>query len=134
MTKAPTAADLVAEWNKIDDYVKAETKRFGDHIKPATTRGEEIKNLLLAMLNEQRCDSFKTEAGTAYKSVIVTPSVTDKEKFLDFVLDDWDNRGDMLQIGAPKKEAVVAFQDSNNGSLPPYVETSSFTRVNIRKS
>lgn len=129
-----TPADLIAERNKIKAHLEAESKRFAEYCAPANARVQEIDNKLLEMLLEQKCDSFKTEHGTAYKSTIITPKVIDKEKFLDFVLEDWDNRGAMLQINAPQKDALTEFMDANNGHLPPFVETSSFTRVNVRKT
>ena len=129
------ADTLIAEYNSLTDHVEAESKQFAERMKPHNTRVEEIKNLLLAMLNEQNADSIKTDHGTAYKSVIVTPKATDKVKFLDFCLENWDVIGnDMLQIGAPKKDAVKNWQDDHAGALPPFVETSAFTRINIRRS
>ena len=128
-----TPADLIAEHNKIKAFVEAENKRFGEHLKPHNERLQEINNQLLALMNEQRVEAFKTDEGTAYKSVLTTPKVTDKTAFLDWVLAEWDERGGMLQIGAPIKEALKEYQDEHEGHLPPYVETSSFTRVNIRK-
>lgn len=128
-----TPADLIAEYNKIKAFLEAENKRFAEHLKPANERLQEIQNQLLALMNEQRVESFRTEEGTAYKSTIVTPKVTDKIAFLDWTLEDFDTRGAMLQIGAPQKDAVKDYQDHNDGHLPPFVEQSSFTRINIRK-
>lgn len=129
-----TPADLIAEHNKIKAFVEAETKRFDEFLKPHKQRLVEIDNRLLEMLNEQKCESFKTDFGTAYKSVITTPKLTDKEKFLDWVLDNWDKWGAMLQIGAPQKATLDDYVDENSGHLPPYVETSQFIRLNIRKA
>lgn len=126
-------ADLIADYNKLTAFIEAENKRFDEHMKPARTRVEEIKNSLLALMNEQRVESFKTEEGTAYKSVITTPKITDKTQFLDWCLEEWDSRGAMLQIGAPQKDALNEFMDVNDGGLPPFVEISSFARVNIRR-
>ena len=39
----------------------------------------------------------------------------------------------MLQIGAPIKAAVDDYMKDHEGHLPPGVETSSFTRVNIKR-
>lgn len=138
----PTAGDLIAEYTKIGDYLTAESKRFAEHCKPHNERRTEIENKLLEMLNTLNAGntnagkkaSFSTDHGTAYLSTIVTPKVVNKEAFLDFCLEDWDKRGAMLQIGAPQKDALTSYQDDNNGALPPHVETSSFTRVNIRRS
>lgn len=136
-----SAADLIAEHNRLDDHCKSQSKQFGEYLRPFKTKMEEIENQLQAMLlalNSQNPDakkkaSLSTDAGTAYLSTIVTPKLTDKEAWLDFCLEDWDHRGAMLQIGAPQKTALEEYQDANDGRLPPFVETSSFTRVNIRR-
>ena len=125
---------LVAEYIALDDKLTAAQKAIDEKLKPWKARQEEIKNLLLAMLNEQGAENIKTEHGTAYKSIIVTPKATDKLKYLDWVLEDWDKRGDMLQLGAPQKAALQEYMDDHGGQLPPYIETSSFTRINIRRS
>lgn len=130
----PTASDLVAESNQLEEHLLAQTKAFADWCKPYKDRLDEIRNLLLAMLNEQGCDSFKTDHGTAYRSVIDTFRMSDREAFLDFVLENWDERGEMLQLSSPKKDAVRDYMETHDGKLPPHVEVSSFTRVNIRKN
>lgn len=134
-----TPAELIAEHNKTKDFVAAQSKAFQEWAKPYNDRLAAIENELLARLNELNNEpgkraSMKTEHGTAYLSTIITPRLVDKVKFLDFVLEDWDKRGAMLQIGAPQKDAITSWQDENDGQLPPHVETSAFTRVNIRRS
>lgn len=136
-----TPDQLIAEHNQISDHLAAQSKVFAEYCKPYNERLTEISNLLLGHLNalnegkpEGKRASLSTEHGTAYLSTIVTPKAVDKEKFLDFVLADWDRYGAMLQISAPKKDEVTAYMDEHNGSLPPHVEISSFTRVNIRRA
>ncbi len=142
MTDTQSAADLIAEHNRLDDHCKQQSKQFAEYLKPFRAQMEVVENKLQEMLlalNSQNPDSKKkaslsTDAGTAYLSTIVTPKLTDKEAWLDFCLEDWDHRGGMLQIGAPQKDALTEYQDANAGRLPPFVETTSFTRVNIRRS
>ena len=130
-----TADELVAEHFAIDDYIASETKRFAEHLKPHRERDEEIKNALLAILNEQKATNIKTEHGTAYTSTIVTPKIVDRDAYLKVVLANWlDFGGEMLQLGAPQKTAVEQYQQTHEGHLPPGVETSAFTRINIRRS
>ena len=98
--------------------------------------------------------NISTEHGTAYKSTIVTPKVTDRETYLDLVLDEQNyetfGRG-MLQVGPPQKAAldeyierrkaeITLYQEQNGGQLPadvsilpPGIDTTSYTRVNIRR-
>lgn len=135
------AASLIAEYNQIEDHLAQQSKLFAEYRKIYDEKLNAIRNQLLEMLNalnsgkpEGKRASLSTEHGTAYLSTIVSPKIIDKEKYLDFVLDDWDARGAMLQIGAPQKDALRDYMDSHDGALPPHVEVSSFTRVNIRRS
>ena len=143
------AADLVAEHLKIEEWIKAESKRFGEFMKPHKERLEEIGNQLLALSNTQKWDSIRTDAGTAYRSTLLNVSVspdgptyetTDKgvavgrEALLDFALDHWDDIGNDMLLISPQKDAVKKFMEDNGGKPPPGVKTSWFTRINIRKS
>jgi hypothetical protein len=138
LDKTKTANDIIAEYFQIKDYLATETKRFADFCAPWKARMDEIENHCLERLNELGGDarqSIKTEAGTAYRSTIVTPKIVDRDKYLDAVLENWDTFGSgMLQIGAPKKESVDDYMQTTNGQLPPGVEISSYTRCNLRRS
>lgn len=140
-TVQKTPAELIHAYNQIEDHLSAEGKKFQEWSKPYKEKQEAIRNQLLAMLNalndgkpEGKRASFSTEHGTAFLSTTVTPKWSDKEQGLDFVLDNWDKYGAMLQIGAPQVDAVREYQDANEGRLPPFVEVNSFTRCNIRRS
>lgn len=126
---------LIEEHFKLKDWLEAESKRFAEYVKPVQARMEEVNNLLLAFLNETKQDAAKTDQGTAYRSVIVSPKIDDRDAYLDFIEQHWDTYGNaMLQLMAPKKEALKDFSDANEGRLPPGVSTSSFTRVNVRRA
>jgi len=130
-----SAADLVAEHNKLDDFVTAETKRFGEHLKPTKTRMDEIKSILLGMLNEQKANSFATDSGTAYISTLLTPKIVERDKYLDFIWKNWDSGGnELLQVGAPQKDSLKEYLDANQNQPPPGVEVNYFNRLNIRRS
>lgn len=131
-------ADLIKDFNKLDDWLTAENKRYAEHIKPAKERMEAIKQQLLTQLIElgsKDKQSIATDHGTAYTSTITTPKVADRDKYLDFINDNWAVIGDeMLQLGAPQVTAVKGYMEQNEGHLPPGVEISTFTRVNIKRS
>lgn len=127
-------ASLVARHQEIKAHLDAQETVFTAYKKPYVDEQKEIESKCQVIMLEQGSKSVKTDYGTAILSTIVTPKVTDREKFLDFVLEDWDNRGAMLQIGAPQKDALQEFQDANENRLPPAVEISTFTRFSIRKA
>jgi len=136
-------ASLISEILALDDWCDAQANKFNEFLKPHREKIEALKMQLheqLLKLNEAKQGehpraSISTDAGTAYLSTIVSPKIDgDKTQFLDWILDRWDERGAMLQIGAPQKNALQEYVDSNNGQLPPHVTTSSITRVNVRRS
>lgn len=134
---------LIAEILQLDDWVDSQMHKVNEFLKPHREKIEALKMQLheqLLKLNEAKDGehpkaSISTSAGTAYLSTVVTPSIDgDKTNFLDWCLEQWDERGAMLQIGAPQKAALQEYQDGHNGQLPPHVKVSSLTRVNIRRS
>jgi hypothetical protein len=143
-----TAEQLIAEHNKLDDWIKTETKRFSEFMKPHKERLEAIGNDLLALSNLQKWDSVRTEAGTAYRSTLLNVSVSPeglpyehdgqksigREALLDFALDHWDDIGNDLLLVSAQKDAVKKFMEVNDGKPPPGITTSWFTRINIRRS
>ena len=139
---AETADQLIEQHLKLRDHCAAQQKQFADFLKPFQTQMQEIENKLLAMLNalnvgkpESKRAQLSTDAGTAYLSTITTPKVVERDKYVDFILDNWDEIGnEMLQLAAPQKDAVENYMQAHEGQLPPGVTTSTFTRVNIRRS
>ena len=137
-----TADGLIEQFLKLKDHCTVQQKQFGEYLKPFQEQMSEIENKLMAMLhdlNKNKPDAKRAQlacdAGTAYLSTIVSPKVTERDPYIDFVLDNWFTIGNaMLQIGAPQKDAVEEYQTAHNGQLPPGVTTSAFTRVNIRRS
>ena len=135
LDKSETADQLVTEFIKIRDWLTAETKRFTDFCIPYREKQSLIESKLLEILNQQGANSLKTDAGTVYKSVIVTPQIADREKYLDAVLENYDTWGaGMLQRGKPKKESLDDYMASTNGQLPDGVTTTSYVHCNVRKS
>jgi hypothetical protein len=144
-----TAEQLIAEHNKLDDWIKGENKRFGEFLKPHKDRLEAIGNQLLALSNTQKWDSIRTDAGTAYRSTLLNVSVSPeglpyqveghddrigREALLDFALNHWDDIGNDLLLVSAQKDAVKKFMEDHEGKPPPGVKTGWFTRINIRRS
>lgn len=130
-----TAEQLIAEALRIDDHIKAQSKAFTDYLAPFKQQREEIENKLLALLNSQNSESIKADSGTAYISTILTPKINNRDNYLDWINENWDDFGnEMLQLSAPQKEALKQYMEENNNALPPGVEISYFRRLNIRRS
>lgn len=130
-----TAEQLISEHHRIDDFVKAEGKRFAEFMKPHRDQLEEIENKLLAILNAQGSESIKADSGTAYISNIMSPKIIDRDAYIDWVLDKWDEIGnEMLQVSAPQKDALKQFMEENNKTLPPGVQVEFYRKLNVRRS
>ena len=127
-------AALVARHQEIRAHLDVQDAQYAAYKKPYLDEQIEIQGKIHEMMLEQGVKSFKTDTGTAILSTITTPKITDKEKFLDFVLDHWDDYGAMLQIGAPNKDALQEYMDANENKLPPFVTVENFVRFSIRKA
>lgn len=129
-----TPGDLIRLHQQLKGWLEAETKKMNEFFAPHRQKLEEFSNKLQEMMNNQKVDSFKSEFGTAYKSTISSYRILDRDKFIDYCLDNWDDGGnEMLMISAPQKDAAEAYQNAHK-TPPPGTDVSSITRVNIRKA
>lgn len=136
-----TPAELIAEHNKIEAELKQAATRFAEMCAPRRLRQEQINGELhaaLLALNGGNIGkaSFATDYGTAYLSTTETPSLPAEHRvpYLDWVLEDFNGRGNLLVIGTPSIVEIRAYRGDNNGALPPFVKITPFTRCNINKT
>lgn len=130
-------SSLIEERQKLRGAHDADLKKFSDHWRPALERIAQIDAAITAAMHEQGTKSIKTDYGTAILSEILTPRIKQDERdaYIDYCLDNWDEiGGEMLQVGAPKTDAVRAYMDAHNGQLPPHIEVSTMLRFSIRKA
>lgn len=125
---------LIAENFKLEDQLKAGTAKLNEWAAPIKTRMKEIEDELFARLSQRGSDSTKTDSGTAYKSTVGSVKVENREALFDFVAENWEKYGnEMMQLGAAIGP-VRAYMDDNDGNLPPGVNITNFTRLNIKRS
>lgn len=129
-----TPAELVASHFKLKADLEAIQKVCSEKCKPYQVKLEEVHNSLLALLNSQGLDSFSTDDGTAYKSTLLNVKVVDKNRFVDECLDNWDTFGADALLVSAQKDAVKTYMEEHQGLAPPGIETSFFTRVNVRRT
>lgn len=146
-----TPASKIDRWQALSQHVKTQSQAFANYLKPFNEEKEAIEAWLLDFLNKSGQDSAKTPTGTAYKSTNTTPKIENREVFLDWVLEKWDERGAMLQLGAPQVTAFKEYMEyrkreleahqTNTGQLPPDSSVTppgtsftTFTKVNVRKA
>ena len=59
----------------------------------------------------------------------------ERDDYLDFCLDKWQEFGnELLQLGPPKAEAVRNYMQEHEGQLPPHVEITTAFRFSVRKA
>jgi hypothetical protein len=142
---------LIQEWNMLKAHLAEQSRLFTEYCKPYRERQEAIENALHAFLHQNKLQNVRTEYGTAYKSTSTTPKIEDRDAYLDWCLDNWDEGGnEMLQLGAPQIDAFKRYMEMREKQLeemkqggafpsdmsftPPGTSVSFFEKVNIRKS
>jgi hypothetical protein len=128
-----TDIQLVEKYLELKSLVASRTETFDAEIKPFKDGMATIENEFLRRLDERGADNTKTDAGTAYKSTLLNVKVVDRDAFMKFCMQYWETVGaDMLNVSAVK-DPVREYMNGHN-MPPPGVETSQFTRINIRRS
>lgn len=108
------------------DVLVAEHKA---QIKPLEEKMQEILGALGIKLSTSGQENFKTVYGTYYESTIKKVRVTDRIRWLEWVVDQqaWE----CLTSHVTKEEVVKWAQEG--GEDPPGVEISDYTSGHIRK-
>lgn len=110
---------------------KAELKKaFEEQAATLTEAMDRLEAAILAHLNETGSESFRTSAGTAYKSVGTSITVADKAAFKDYLLET--GQWELADIRAAKKN-IEAFKAAND-DLPPGLNWSQAITVGVRRS
>lgn len=130
---AESADKLIADVIRLKDKLALANEQFEQFVKPWKTAIQEAENKLLAMLNEQRLESIRGDAGTAYKSTITSYKIVERDKVLDLIMDNWDAFGNEMLMFNVQKDAVRRYVEEN-GKLPDGLTSDSFVRLNIRRS
>ena len=128
-----TDAQLVEKYLDFKSLVASRKEAFEVELKPYVDGMATIENEFLRRLDERGADNTKTEAGTAYKSTLLNVKVVDRDAFMKYVSTYWSNGGSDMLIVSAAKDAVKQYIETNKVE-PPGIETSQFTRINIRRS
>lgn len=128
------AAQLIMARVQLNAWLTSEAKKLSEYFAPYRQRLQELDNQLLALSNQQKWENFKTEHGTAYRQTTLTPKIEDRDKFLDFCLNNWDTIGNaLMQLRAPAIEAFREYMDAHDKAFPPGTTGTFDTHINIRK-
>lgn len=127
----PTIGDLVAKHNELLAYIEGEDAAYAERMKPYKDGINLIKQACLTALQEQGQQNAKTEAGTAYQQTSMSVKVDNRDEYLRFIAEQ--NMWSMLDAGA-LKDPVRDWLDKNNGTPPPGIAVTFFTKCNIRRT
>lgn len=120
-------SELLEQYVLIADYVDSAEAQ----IKPAKEALANIKETLLAKMNELELNSLKSNAGHAVARVKSTSAkVVDAEAFYDFVFDTGDTSFLTKHVS---KDAVDAYLTATN-QLPPGVTSESVTTIRFTRA
>lgn len=110
---------------------KAELKKsFEEQAAVITEAMDRLEAAILDHLNATGSESFRTAAGTAYKSVGTSITVADKVAFKDYLLET--GQWELADIRAAKKN-IEAFKAAND-DIPPGLNWSQAVTVGVRRS
>lgn len=123
--------DLVKKYIEVRDFMKIKAEAFDAEMKPYSTALVAIEGALAMEMDRLGADSIKTEHGTPYRSTIMSPKVTDRDAFLDFVAAE--NAFEFF-TAAIAKEAVKTYMEEHGDALPPGVEVAYIKKINIRRA
>ena len=123
--------DLIVERYVLLRDKKAQIKaEYEASVADITVALNRLEGAILATLNDQGAESFRTAHGTAYKSTSTSATVADWDSVLAFVRQN--DRWDMLEKRV-SKVAVEQFRAAND-DLPPGINWREAVSVGVRRS
>ena len=139
------ADKLVTAYIKMRDEKTKITREHKDAVGVLDEKMDLVANELSKMMDDVGTDSFKTSAGTAFKTTKDQTGVLEIEEFREFLSaqaanDDkelaakiYDNFPWHFFTKAVSKPAVIAFMKDNDGRTPDGIRYEQFIETQVRK-
>jgi hypothetical protein len=141
--------DVIEKYVTIRQIKRDLERDHEESLKPVNEKLEKIEIWLLAKMQETGVDSFKTQFGTAYKTVKTSCTMADSNVFKEFVFQpivDWLRETFSIEISpdtllvVPKWNLVdfralksgVELYNEDHGQIPPGLNVTQTTTVNVR--
>ena len=120
---------LAGAYIQLRDWLNAQKKAYEAQIEPRKQQLEKLNQILLQSLNATGQNTARTNAGTAYKKLWTSATITDKDAFRRHVIgtEDWD-----LIDWRANKTAVAECVEKNK-EPPPGVNFSQGYDVGVRR-
>lgn len=124
-----TIAHKVKMYIRIRDAKAAAKKEFDKSVAKMNQAMQKLEGDILTELNAQGGESIRTEFGTAYKNIVSSASVKDREQFEEFCRESGNEAA--MDIRANKKIVRELLQA---GTVVPGVNYTETTTIGIRRS
>ena len=133
MANEPPTGLLIDKYKEIEAYIDQKEKALKEHLAPYREGMQKIEDTLFARLTAENAQSFKSAAtgAIAYKQRWTSTKVADRDKWVEWVFNNWDTALPMLtnHVG---KDAVLAYAEENK-ALPDGIGFDSGWKVIVRK-
>lgn len=130
----PDLGAMIDKYREIEAMVDAAAEAFAAEWKPYKDGMAALKVAVGVELVRQKLQNSRGQDGLAYLKRGITPTVDNRETFLDFVVDN--NRWDLLDAGVlvdPIKVMMVDDQGNYTKDPPPGVTVKPYVTCIIRK-
>ena len=124
--------ELVANYIKLRDKKSQLKKQYDERVAKVDAVMDKMEAIILKTFQDSGIDSARTDAGTAYISTRTSATVSSREEFLSWVLQDPDERSIFLE-NRVSKVAVEQFKAAND-DLPPGINFRSEVTVGVRRA
>jgi hypothetical protein len=124
-----TAADATAMYIQLRDKKKEKDEAHKESLKKLNSAMERLEGALLEFLDTSRLQSSACAAGTVFKAMHTSATVTDKDVFMKFVKDT--DQFEALDVKANK--TFVAEYMEDNKEAPPGVKVISIASVGVQR-
>ena len=124
--------ELVANYIKLRDKKSQLKKQYDEKVAKVDAVMDKMEAIILKTFQDSGIDSARTDAGTAYISTRTSATVSSREEFLSWVLQDPDERSIFLE-NRVSKVAVEQFKATND-DLPPGINFRSEVTVGVRRA
>lgn len=125
---------MITDLELVEKYLGAERKikEFKAQLAPYEELKDAIENEFLRRFQERGSNSAKTDSGTAYTSTITNFKVVDQGAFLQFCL-QYPSLSNIYTV-KPVKDPIKEYMNGGEVALPPGLEQTQFTRINVRRT
>lgn len=103
---------------------------YKEAVKPINAKLAQLEAALLNKMNVDGVQSYKTGAGTAFRSTRSKVSCPDKSAFMDFIRAN--DLFELLEV-RPLKSAIEEYK-SGRGVLPPGIDYTEEVTLNFRRA